>query len=435
MTESKSNKIMPIVKIKDSINKDIIDFHELSTQRQFIDIIEQYIDEDETYISWYFVASNPNAIHLIEKYLKENIPEDYFWHNLSANPNAYDILMKNVDKIKWDNLSANPNACDILIKNVDKIDWANLATNPNITYIYTNLMIQKKKLIHEYLDTLDDNTIIDLTHINNLYNFGDEFIFNLSSNPNAIHILEKISGDTFDDLSWDGLSENLNAINIIKKYKDKIRWSTLSSNPNAIALIEEQLEIQNKDHLPKRRKIDDPNDINLTKKFWKNLSSNINAIRIIEKNLDKINWVHLSSNLNAINLIGKNLDKIDWYKLSLNPNAIAFFDNINFENLNGKELFNYLNEIKYVVKVNDMYEASFIIEYFLPMTEFNRYRNVKKIPKLRGHFLNNIFEVDYEFLKARMNSTIGEELIKVMFHPKNINKFKSWGFDFDSEIE
>jgi hypothetical protein len=30
-----------------------------------------------------------------------------------------------------------------------------------------------------------------------------------------------------------------------------------------------------------------------------------------------------------------------------------------------------------------------------------------------------------------MDSTIGEELMKVMFHPKNIDKFKDWGFDVE----
>jgi hypothetical protein len=39
------------------------------------------------------------------------------------------------------------------------------------------------------------------------------------------------------------------------------------------------------------------------------------------------------------------------------------------------------------------------------------------------------FLFDYIFLKNRMESTIGEELMKVMFNPKNIDKFKDWGFN------
>ena len=38
----------------------------------------------------------------------------------------------------------------------------------------------------------------------------------------------------------------------------------------------------------------------------------------------------------------------------------------------------------------------------------------------------SIFEIDYEFLKNRLNTTYGEELMAIMYHPKNINKFKDW---------
>jgi len=39
-----------------------------------------------------------------------------------------------------------------------------------------------------------------------------------------------------------------------------------------------------------------------------------------------------------------------------------------------------------------------------------------------------IFEIDYKYLKDHLDSTFGEELMKTMFNPKNINKFEGWGF-------
>ena len=80
--------------------------------------------------------------------------------------------------------------------------------------------------------------------------------------------------------------------------KDNISWNFLSQNPNAIYLLE-----QNKDKIN-----------------WHNLSENPNAIHLLEQNKDKINWENLSSNPNAIHLLEQNKDKINWDYLSENPN-------------------------------------------------------------------------------------------------------------------
>jgi hypothetical protein len=50
----------------------------------------------------------------------------------------------------------------------------------------------------------------------------------LSSNPNAIHLLEK----NLDKVDWKELSENPNAIHILEKNLDKVDWLWLSCNPN-----------------------------------------------------------------------------------------------------------------------------------------------------------------------------------------------------------
>ena len=73
----------------------------------------------------------------------ENNLDKVSWYWLSSNPNAIHLLEKNLDKVDWSELSLNPNAMHILEKNLDKIDWARLSTNPGIfkpTINYSKIM-------------------------------------------------------------------------------------------------------------------------------------------------------------------------------------------------------------------------------------------------------------------------------------------------------
>ena len=121
----------------------------------------------------------------------------------------------------------------------------------------------------------------------------------LSSNPNAVHILEK----NLDKVDWDCLSGNPNAIHILEKNIDKVDWDCLSGNPNAVHILEKNID-----------KVD-----------WGDLSWNPNAVHILEKNIDKVDWEWLSGNPNAIHILEKNLDKVDWDCLSDNPNFIQSY--------------------------------------------------------------------------------------------------------------
>ena len=182
---------------------------------------------------WYYLSGNPNAIELLEKNL-----DKVDWRALSSNPNAIDLLEKNLEKVNWDILSySNSNAISLLEKNLNKVDWSML-----------------------------------------------------SANPNAIHFLEQ----NLDKVDWYWLSGNPNAIHLLEQNLDKVDWnSILFRNPNAIHLLEQ----------------------NLDKVNWSMLSSNPNAIPILEKNLSHINWNKLSSNPNAIHILEQNLDRVDWYSL------------------------------------------------------------------------------------------------------------------------
>ena len=57
----------------------------------------------------------------------------------------------------------------------------------------------------------------------------DELVWEfLSLNPNAIHLLEK----NLDQIYWEQLSENPNAIDLLERNFDKIDWVGVSKNPS-----------------------------------------------------------------------------------------------------------------------------------------------------------------------------------------------------------
>jgi hypothetical protein len=54
----------------------------------------------------------------------------------------------------------------------------------------------------------------------------------LSKNPNAIHLLEKMISIDIDKINWDNLSKNPNAIHLLEQHQDKIDWFYILHNPS-----------------------------------------------------------------------------------------------------------------------------------------------------------------------------------------------------------
>ena len=179
---------------------------------------------------------------------------------------------------------------------------------------------------------------------NQLKDFENIVAWNvLSGNKGAIDLLrEKIQmeknmpsseyellEDT-EKINWSSLSENPEAIKLLKENKYKIIWLNLSSNhsPKAIKLLKDQVEYEN--GLSKAQYAKLSNKIS-----WRFLSSNPIAIDILAANKDKIKWEALSNNPKAIDILNANQDNIDWVVLSGNPDAIDILeanqDKINWE--------------------------------------------------------------------------------------------------------
>lgn len=314
-------------------------------------------------IDWKSLSANPRACYLLENNLRE-----VNWQNLSANPSAMSIIEKNKEKICWDYLSMNRNAIHLLKQNPDKIDFFFFSENDH----------------PDVLQYLIDHQI-EIT----------EFI----NQPFAISYVEEHLDEIFDKLNWPLLNYNTDpkAISILEKYPQKINWEKLSSNESAIHLLEKNLRgiefDSNGNPFQGRCKID-----------WDGISCNPDAYDIIVQNLNKINWTWISSNTNPqiLSLLKNRVDKIHWLNLSENPNAIFLLeehvDNIHWEALSTN------------------HNASHILE-----------KNIDKI--VWQYFSENesMFELDYDFLKERMD-IIRMELMAKAWHP---DRFQDWCISVD----
>ena len=182
-------------------------------------------------LSWFGLSRNPNAIQL----LRNNIDKIYWselslnemaicllrenyskidWNNLSMNTGAIDLLRDNQDKINWYNLSMNRNAIDLLRENVDKISWLLICYNPNA-----------KALIAEHFNKLSNNSLSIFSETLKQVKLSKE----LESYDKSILYNKYKHLTVWYDLC--NLSNNKDAMELLRDNLDKIDWYILSKNP------------------------------------------------------------------------------------------------------------------------------------------------------------------------------------------------------------
>jgi len=111
------------------------------------------------------------------------------------------------------------------------------------------------------------------------------------------------------------LTTNPNAIHILEKNLYRVNWRFLSLNSNAIHLLEKNLD-----------KVD-----------WYNLSRNPKGVDILKQHFDKVHWTsELLKNPDAVELIKKMLAQetntdIRWFYLGMNPNVKQIICNLDYE--------------------------------------------------------------------------------------------------------
>lgn len=203
------------------------------------------------------------------------------------------------------NLSSNRRALSLLEAHLDEIRWYRLATNPDpqaIAFIEKHL----DRLKHPHLVSLSDNpNAVDL-----LRRHPDKIVlWSLVTNINAMPLIERMI-DQLSDMEWRHLSSNPNAVDFLQRFPHKIDWSNFSTNPNPKAI---QMLLAN------------PEKIN-----WYTLSGNENAVDVIHliKPQYYFDWVEFSAtpNKKTVDYIStpQHLTKLygDWTGLSRNPYAV-----------------------------------------------------------------------------------------------------------------
>ena len=322
----------------------IEDYELMCSNKMVFNMMVKVLDTDKKklrkickkiYILKEYINSSPETIKIKMKEYKApilNLPEELREKIVEIYEEILTPLLRDwipIDNLSWEKLSLNINAVKLLDENPNNIDWLNLSGNRNP---YAVDLIKKYAIDNKELEDKIDWNI-------------------LSSNPNAIDLLETQIKKDIDSISWYLLAENPEAIGILKNYREKIIWNALSSNPNAIDLLREKWEEEK--YLMKTNRT----QYNQLKDFenivaWNVLSGNKGAIDLLREKIkmekdmpsseyelledtEKINWGSLSENPEAIKLLEENIDKIVWLNLSSNhsPKAIKLLkDQVEYEN-------------------------------------------------------------------------------------------------------
>lgn len=298
------------------------------------------------------------------------------------------------NKLNWSTLSSNENAIHLLEANPDKINWNWLSYNSNAVHLFKENKNKRRKHI-----TCKINALINMNN-SDLIN-EDKINLNMSREKYVMDYLEKNP----DKIAWHWLSCNPAAIHILEKNLDesrrdgsicKIDWDSMSRNPNAVHLLQTHIDESKRDGSE-------------CKICWDYLCYNENAIELLKKNLD--------------NPIGKR--KIYWRELSMNPNPIAVLwlekhqDESRRDGSICKIDWDNLSKNSGAMHLLEKYQE-----------ECLRYDSVCKINWFYLSSLPEIFELDYNFLRKRMN-IIKEELIAKVMHPKRIQKWIDSGMDIE----
>ncbi len=344
------------------------------------------------------------------------------WYTLSSNPNAIYLLEQNPRKIDWMRLSGNPSAIHLLEANPKKIDWMFLSTNSSSIRLFEKNMDKIGSFEKTQLST--HSTAIPFLKKNpNMINWSA-----LSINPFAMEILEKNQ----DKIDWSCLSLNPSAIELLKKNKKYINWYHMFQNPNAIELIlEEHKRVQSIPYPTYPLKEDwekecEYNNIMFLKNLWDNewisyLCANKSkmAMNVLKQNMDRINgngWIKLSSNPFAIELLERRSDKIIWdkgcwydmgeYTISTFPSFIDLIKK-NLDKVNWRKLCRNPLAIKILKENHDASRAGRATPHLGEVCKID-WSDLSSNPA--------IFEIDYDFLRKRMDIIRDELMEKTIFY-------------------
>jgi len=188
-------------------HKKYIDFANLSSNTCINQLDEKILIENIDKLDWWELSRNKNAVGFLKKYKKRIIWKAACLSQSIEMLNWIDELYSSqqLDMYEnWEFLSCNPHAIDILIKHKNFINKKNINLNPKA------------------IDYLKENT----HHINY------KVLCHNNSKEAMKLIKERIDRGYIDDISFEYLSTNSFAIDILKEHPEKIEWDMTILNEN-----------------------------------------------------------------------------------------------------------------------------------------------------------------------------------------------------------
>jgi hypothetical protein len=345
----------------DGIPQDKLNYDVLSENHNAIDFL--ILRRNQHKINYHRLSgnTNPKVVELLkERILKERVmPRDEYiinlknkknidWFSVSKNTILIEILndTDNIEKLKWSQLSANPEALDILLANEDKIDFDELSTNLSTRAIkYLSLPDNRDNISWADLSRNPSRDALKLLSLPENYKnivWGE---LSGNTNRNAIQLLKR-KWEEEKILMEDDIEEYIR----LKENDGVIVWSKVCGNHSAIDLLRIKIAEEKNISMDEYFQFMDSEEINW-RIDWSILSGNKGVIRLLRKKIaeekklsedeydrleeyEKIDWSVLCGNISpeAIDLLRTRLQTnprdIDWEVLSgsLNPRAIELLD-------------------------------------------------------------------------------------------------------------
>lgn len=289
----------------------------------------------------------------------------------------------------------------------------------------------------------------------------------MNTHPAAIVLLEQ----KLESAWWPWISENPQAMQIIKANPSKVIYGALAKNPHpeAVEMIKEIFEespnsvnFTNLSKNKSQRAIDflmknpdracwinlmknptvtfrDLANANVTIEDLVYLAANPNMIDIVRQNMNeflqisdneqkKMFWFYLSQNPAAIDILEKNIEKVTWYSLSKMPEAIHLIKKKIDEVSQKNERKENLCEIRPVsiFGLSKNPAAIDILERIAVQYNIKDYSNLSSNPA--------IFEYDYVGMRES-RARLHEELMAAFWSPERVLEMLESEEDYESVLQ
>jgi hypothetical protein len=178
------------------------------------------------------LCRNPAAFPFLKRYLKKWLPIHLKW--VSSHCSDIEFLRLYESKLDYRELSGNPHASEILERRLDKVDWEILSSNPGAVGLL--------KKYPEMVDWGEASACLSDEMMEWILDRNADGVdwFELSFNPHAIKILKKFP-EQIDEFA---INFNIGAEEILKAHPEWIDYNLLSANQSewAMCMVRERLD-------------------------------------------------------------------------------------------------------------------------------------------------------------------------------------------------